>query len=239
MRLRRGDYTLQGKRAQAHGYEPIRADKLPEPGKITRQVIDHIVRDNLVIADLTDSNPNVFYELGICHAIRKPVILLMLDGQTAPFDLHEMRRISIHHYDQEIIVKAKIELEKQIAFVEQHTSGKLSTLHNPVAIPRELFLYAIRSIDAVRPQVGSRWKHLAGRWVGYLEQQLLRKEVKTERSSIVANVGTVEDTVSGQATITYVDEPSARPGSGYKRKRRRRPPRRRGLCTCPVPCFHR
>jgi nucleoside 2-deoxyribosyltransferase len=191
---------------RTHGYEPIRADRLPEPSTITKQVIDHIVSDDLVIADLTDSNPNVFYELGICHAIRKPVMLLMLDGQVAPFDLHEMRRIPIHHYDQDIVVKARNEVERQILFIEQRTSERLSTLHSPVSIPRELFVYAIRSIDAIRPSVGRRWEHLAGRWVGYLEQPVVRKERRTERSTVVANVATVEDTVSGEGTITYVDD---------------------------------
>jgi hypothetical protein len=51
------------------GYKPIRADKISEQGIITSQVIEHIVNDPLVIADLTKQNANVFYELAIRHAI--------------------------------------------------------------------------------------------------------------------------------------------------------------------------
>jgi len=51
----------------------IRADKISEPGIITTQIIGHIVDAELVIADLTDKNPNVFYELAIRHAIRNPI----------------------------------------------------------------------------------------------------------------------------------------------------------------------
>lgn len=46
------------------GYDVIRADNIAEPGIITTQVIQHIVDADLVIADLTDRNPNVFLRIG-------------------------------------------------------------------------------------------------------------------------------------------------------------------------------
>ena len=39
---------------------------------ITSQVLQHVTEDALVVADLTGRNPNVFYELALRHAIRKP-----------------------------------------------------------------------------------------------------------------------------------------------------------------------
>src|ERR1043165_4065514 len=42
------------------GYKAIRADQIDKPGLITSQVIQHIVTDALVVADLTERNPNVF-----------------------------------------------------------------------------------------------------------------------------------------------------------------------------------
>ena len=61
------------------GYEmpPIRADQISEPGRITKQIIDHLINDALVVADLTDRNPNVFYELAIRHAVRKPIVQII------------------------------------------------------------------------------------------------------------------------------------------------------------------
>jgi hypothetical protein len=47
--------------ARECGYDTIRADQISEPGIITSQVIQHVVEDPLVVADLTDRNPNVFY----------------------------------------------------------------------------------------------------------------------------------------------------------------------------------
>jgi hypothetical protein len=72
---------------QAAGYaDPVRADLLPEPGIITNQVIQRLLKDDLVIADLTDSNPNVFYELAVRHTIRKPIVQIIRRDERIPFD---------------------------------------------------------------------------------------------------------------------------------------------------------
>jgi hypothetical protein len=53
---------------QECGYTALRADQISEPGLIDSQVIERIVNDPLVIADLTGHNPNVFYELALKYA---------------------------------------------------------------------------------------------------------------------------------------------------------------------------
>ena len=62
------------------GYEVTRADKIAESGIINSQIIQRIVEDELLIADLTDMNANVFYELAIRHSIRKPFVQIMQKG---------------------------------------------------------------------------------------------------------------------------------------------------------------
>ena len=61
---------------EACQYQAIRADQISEPGMITSQVIQHIVDDPPVVADLSGRNPNVFYELAIRHILRKPLVQL-------------------------------------------------------------------------------------------------------------------------------------------------------------------
>src|SRR2546429_1032489 len=51
-----------------------RADEIQKPGLITQQVIERVVNADLVAADLTDHNPNAFYELALRHVTRKPVV---------------------------------------------------------------------------------------------------------------------------------------------------------------------
>lgn len=81
------------------GLRLIRADNIDKPGMITRQIIEYILRSRLVIADLSFHNPNVFYELALRHATRKPIVQLMRAGEKIPFDIHQMRTIIIDNRD--------------------------------------------------------------------------------------------------------------------------------------------
>ena len=72
---------------ETKGYTSIRADEISEPGIITSQVIQHVVDAPLIVADLTERNPNGFYELAVRHAIRKPFIHIIDKGESIPFDV--------------------------------------------------------------------------------------------------------------------------------------------------------
>jgi hypothetical protein len=54
------------------GLSVVRADKIGKPGMITAQIIEHVLKAKLVIADLSYHNPNVFYELCLRHVCRLP-----------------------------------------------------------------------------------------------------------------------------------------------------------------------
>jgi hypothetical protein len=72
--------------ALQHKYEVKRSDNDSKPGSITDQLIVDISRADLVIADLSNLNPNAFYELGVSHTLRKKVIH-MSDSLDLPFDI--------------------------------------------------------------------------------------------------------------------------------------------------------
>ncbi|MED0902487.1 hypothetical protein [Bacillus nitratireducens] len=69
------------------------AHRMPSPGSINKQVITNILECDLAIANLTNLNPNVMYELAIRHAARKPVIQICQKGTRLPFDITEERTI--------------------------------------------------------------------------------------------------------------------------------------------------
>jgi hypothetical protein len=101
---------------QAHGYsKPVRADLISESGRITQQVIQRIVEDDLVVADLTGSNPNVYYELALRHALRRPFVQIMTGNEPLPFDIADQRTIIFDHHDLDSVAAAKDELGRQVA----------------------------------------------------------------------------------------------------------------------------
>lgn len=73
--------------------EPTRIDKINKTGVITEAIIKNILSADLVVADLRDLNPNVFYELGFRHATGKPVVLIKPMSEKRPFDISGINTI--------------------------------------------------------------------------------------------------------------------------------------------------
>lgn len=99
---------LAVREASAHaGFECEVTGDLEAPGDIMDQVWQGIRGADTVVADITGENANVFYEIGLAHALGKEVILISQDAK-APFDIRSSRRI---HYDAKDLVGLKTTLE--------------------------------------------------------------------------------------------------------------------------------
>jgi hypothetical protein len=75
------------------GFEPVRADELFTTGSVVEQIWEQIEKAKLLLADLSGKNPNVFYELGLAHAAKKPVVFTASQVDDVPFDLRHLRVI--------------------------------------------------------------------------------------------------------------------------------------------------
>ena len=123
------------KAAQDH-YEVTIAHLLPDPGKITVQVIEKIVSSALVIADLTDRNANVFYELSLRHVLNEPAILMVQEDQLdqVPFDVKDLR---ITPYNLQKIKQNDhtiAELRDQILLIEKNEKMSTGALSDNISV---------------------------------------------------------------------------------------------------------
>lgn len=71
--------------------DPFRADDLFRPSVIVSDLWQMIQKAKILLAELTTKNANVFYELGLAHAIGKPIVLVSETMEDVPFDLQQLR----------------------------------------------------------------------------------------------------------------------------------------------------
>ena len=83
-----------------------RIDQFHFTGEILQEIYEYIKNADLIIAEISQNNANVYYELGYAHALAKPVILLTKDISQTPFDVRGYNHI---------IYKSITELEEKLA----------------------------------------------------------------------------------------------------------------------------
>jgi len=100
--------------AELHGLVVDRADLMDAPGMITIQTLQKLTEAEIVTADLSYANANAFYELAVRHVTRKPVVHLIRQGESIPFDVHEVRTVHFTLTDPDEVEKAREDLTKKI-----------------------------------------------------------------------------------------------------------------------------
>jgi len=111
-----------------------RADDLYRPSSIVHDIWQYTKECKIVLADLTGKNPNVLYELGLAHAIAKPVILIVEKMEDIPYDLRALRIIE---YDKNAHNWGKLLKEKIINAIKE-------VMHSPIKAVPHAFLDAIK-----------------------------------------------------------------------------------------------
>ncbi len=153
---------------ESAGLVPRRADDLFRPSTITNDIWIYTHQAKIILADLSDKNANVFYELGLAHALAKPAILITQSMDDIPFDLRALRVIV---YDKNKTNWGEVLKEKLISSIAQ----TLST-------PQDAILPAFL---AIKPPVAAA-KTLTESERQFLE---LRREVELLRNQMIAAGG--------------------------------------------------
>ncbi|MEN5054376.1 hypothetical protein [Sphingobacterium kitahiroshimense] len=147
---------------------PMPAHHINEAGSINKQIIQRIINSELVIANLTNINPNVMYELAIRHAFGKKVITMAEHGTKLPFDIVDQRTI---FYDDSMIgveiVKPKLEIAINSILNDTEIDLKISnpifdainqfaTIQNLPADQQDGFVMLMNRLDKIENFMGEK-----------------------------------------------------------------------------------
>jgi hypothetical protein len=173
-------------------FEVKRADDYSAVGNITSQVIEAINEANLIVADLTGRNANVYYELGVAHSYKKHVVPMinMDDPNPIPFDNYTERTI---RYSLKTVHTKKVARERLAAAVQ-------ATMNEPVRNPvtTALGLAEAATGDSRDQLIATMTEQMAGlarkvedhqRYFLALELERWPNLTQTERQAYEAEVG--------------------------------------------------
>lgn len=98
-------------------------------GSINNQVIDKIINSDLIVANLTDTNPNVMYELCLRHVVAKPIIHICEKGTILPFDIKGDRTI-FYTDDMLGVEELKKEINKYLKEIDYDKEYRDNPVYN-------------------------------------------------------------------------------------------------------------
>jgi hypothetical protein len=135
----------------------LRGDEIPGPGSITREIVASIHAARVVIADLSDNNPNVFYELGIAHSVGNKTVMIARDVKNLPFDVHAYR--VLHYAPSETgLVKLRDELVRAIISVCEGVQVATNPVHDFAPICHSQLIVSVYEVmDIERSAQAQVW----------------------------------------------------------------------------------
>ncbi|PER45281.1 hypothetical protein [Bacillus thuringiensis] len=167
-------------------FEVIRVDKINSVDRIDNTIIEHLKTAELVIADMTEHNPNAFYEMGFRHALGKPLIPIMEEETKIPFDVANLRTITYATNDLDKAETAKQRLRETItSFDIQEQSDKKqnkqpSSEHGQVNVVPYL-LNIQDSLSELKSLVSERNNEVAEQTIELAMQQIQKNSLLPEQ----------------------------------------------------------
>ena len=147
---------------EAAGLSACRADDLYRPSAIVTDIWNYTKSSKLILADLSGKNPNVFYELGLAHALAKPAILIAESMDDVPFDLRALRVLEYNKNQPRWGDHLQTRIEKAIrevvaapleAVLPAFLTVRQDARPKPVSEQDKAFLEIKREMDLLRSEV--------------------------------------------------------------------------------------
>jgi hypothetical protein len=143
----------------AAGLEPLRGDSLFRPSPIMADIWSMIQNAKVLVAELTEKNANVFYELGLGHAVGKPIVLMSETIDDVPFDLQPLR----------VIIYDKDNPAWGLKLRSSLTSALAETISNPSNAVPSMFRKIVKSQAPKESKTAARLSSLEQQ-IALLEQ---------------------------------------------------------------------
>ena len=176
------------------GLKCVRADEVYSRPNIVGDIWRTIREARVVIAELTNRNPNVFYEIGLAHAIGKPIIFLTRNENDVPFDLKALR---YRFYDTndpfwgENLTKA-IQSMVQNVLDESNLSSYLEGIYTKVQLPQQPEQVQVETSKPI-PAID-----ISGSWQG-----LWKRETATIDHTGTIYITQLQEELSATMTVTF------------------------------------
>lgn len=161
------------------GLTAKRADDLFRPSNIMQDIWNYTNSAKLLIADLSNKNPNVFYELGLAHALSKPAILVTQSMDDVPFDLRGLRIIeydkNLPNWGTVLTSNIEIAIQETIASPEESIPTAfldISRTNKTNLTIQEKEVHAIKEdLEQLKREVRS--KSVESNYLNYVDTSLL------------------------------------------------------------------
>lgn len=169
------------------GFKAERVDQINSSDSITQTIIDKIQSSDLVIADITDHNPNVFYEMGYRKCTNKPIIHLRRKGEALPFDVNTIRTFEYDLTDLDNVEELKKRLEQTIktftfdAINEDLAERDMDTNEKTFSSVLDILYQIQDSIFELKEQIGKRDTEM----IQTIMQTSIKNAVKEESADVV------------------------------------------------------
>lgn len=132
------------------GFECIRVDELNNPNSITSDIINNLKVADLVIADLSEHNPNAFYEIGYRKALGLPIIHIKNKSTPIPFDISTIRTFD-YSFDAVESEEFKNRIKQTILSIKfENTKSEPSNENSDNTIDTQIFSILFNLQDDIK-----------------------------------------------------------------------------------------
>jgi hypothetical protein len=180
------------------GLECLRADEIFGKPRLVDDIWRSIRSARVIVAELTGRNPNVLYEVGLAHAVRKPVIIITRTKDDVPFDLGALRYLFYDTNDPQWGTNLKKGLVALLKAVLEEKG--MSEYLEGIAPSEGLKLHRLEKVSTSEKTKEENLANISGLWRGGFGGENRPKHI------CAMNVDQQGHNLSVNMTITYEEE---------------------------------